>query len=117
MLTACDVAGTLGSTNMGRYDRETRPGYVLGESNPILQATPGIGARPSVAAMVIAPALATAATYSVTRAPIPKWLRWSFFVAVAAVESYTIAGNARWGAGACGLAGTSYPGASTTARR
>lgn len=108
-LTACDVGGTLAATNMGRYDRMTRPGYVLGEADPVLQAMPGIGSRPSVAAMVLAPAAATALSYAVTGASIPRWLRISWFVAVAAVESITVARNAQW-SGACGVAGTRFPG-------
>lgn len=115
-LTACDVGGTLGATNMGRFDRETRPGYVLGEANPILQAVPGIGAKPSVAAMIAAPALATAVSYAVTRAPLPRWARWTWLGVVTAVEAWAVANNAQW-SGACGVAATRYPaGASPAAR-
>lgn len=108
-LTACDVGGTLGSTNMGRYDRPgSKPGYVLGEGNPILQAMPGFGERPSVTALIAGPAAATAASYAVVRSPLPTWARWGWVGIVAAIEGYVVVGNARW-AGACGVVGTSYP--------
>jgi len=112
-LTACDSAGTIWSTNFGAYNRVTSPGMVLGERNPMVTAL--LGDHPGPAAFVVSGLVTIGASYAVTRAPLPRWVRWTLLGGLGAVESFAVAANARY-AGACGLAGVtdmplSMPGA------
>lgn len=98
-LVACDAGQTLWMSHGGRYDRMSRPGYQLAEMNPILGREPSQG-------LLVGIALANVVGgYAVLKAPVPDWLKGLWFGAITAVESYTVAGNAKW-TGACGVVGT-----------
>lgn len=104
VLAACDTAGTVWTSHGGAYDRQTAPGKVLMERDPVLTAIPGVGERPGPAMLIAGNAALNAANYGATRAPVPRWARWAWFGVLAGVETFAIASNARY-TGACGLAG------------
>lgn len=95
-ISTCDYGQTLYAAHGGAWDRASdRPGYKLGEMNPLL------GERPSVDTLSKVWLVDQVALTGTRIAPMPKWIKWAIFGAVTALDGYTVVTNhgKRWSCG------------------
>ena len=96
VLISCDIGQTLYASDYGKWDRFSRPGYVIRETNPLLGSTPSL--RILIPAWVGAIGITTAIGFL----HLPLWLQDTFLGTIGAVESYMVVNNYRF-AGVCGI--------------
>lgn len=87
-----DLCTTIDASNGGKWDRMTRPGFMLAEVNPML------GSAPSMTTLGVATASTLVINAAVLLLPLPRWIQYSWFGAVGVADSAVVAGN--YGVGA-----------------